>query len=55
MELRNGTWTSQTKANDAQDIQKWARRIIQKTTDPEIERLAKRIKSAADDLERELR
>lgn len=55
MEKRNGVWSSQTKADDARDIQRWARKILTTSTDPEIQRLAKKIKSAADDLERELR
>lgn len=55
MEMRNGVWSSKTKASDADDIQRWARKILQTTTDPEIERLAKKIKRAAEDLERELR
>ena len=55
MDMRNGTWTSQTKARDAQDIQSWARKIIEMTTDPEIERLARKIKSTAGNLERDLR
>ncbi|MFG2447535.1 hypothetical protein ACGFQG_32115 [Nocardia fluminea] len=55
MEKRNGVWSSQSKASDADDIQRWARKILNATTDPEIERLAKKIKRAAEDLERDLR
>lgn len=42
-------------ASDADEIQRWARQIIERTTDPEIEQLARRIKSTADDIERAAR
>lgn len=50
MELRNGTWTSQTKARDADDIARLARRIVTKSDDPEIKNMAQKIVRLARDL-----
>ncbi|MEW1738818.1 hypothetical protein AB0346_22985 [Nocardia beijingensis] len=55
MEMRNGVWSSQTRADDVRDIQRWAKKITTTSTDPEVQRLAEKIRRAADDLERELR
>lgn len=54
MELRNGVYTSQSRADDARDIVRFAKKIREKTVDTEIEGWAKRIIRIADDLEREL-
>ncbi|MGN8245285.1 hypothetical protein ACTHAM_002404 [Cellulomonas soli] len=51
MEMRNGVWTSQTRADDARDIERWARKIIERTNDAEVKQLAERIKRSARDLQ----
>lgn len=53
MELRNGAWTSQTRANDCAEIIRLARKIRNKSGDAES--LARKIERIASDLERELR
>ncbi|WP_027497468.1 hypothetical protein [Rhodococcus sp. JG-3] len=50
MELRNGTWTSQTKARDVDDIASLARRIVAKSDDQQIKNMAQRIIRLARDL-----
>lgn len=54
MELRNGVYTSQTRADDARDIKKCAKKILEQTGDPTIRRLAEKIVRLARDLEDEL-
>lgn len=51
MEKRNGTWTSQTRANDAGDIWSLARKILERDLDPETRKDVERIKRLARDLE----
>lgn len=55
MELRNGVYTSQTRADDAEDIMRLARRIEAAATDPQIKADARKIERLARDLEDELR
>ena len=50
MELRSGTWTSQTKARDVDDIESLARRIVTKSDDQEIKNMAQKIVLLARDL-----
>lgn len=50
MEPRNGAWTSQTKARDADDIASLARRIVTITNDQEIKNMAQKIVRLARDL-----
>lgn len=50
MELRNGTWTSQTKARDVDDIEGLARRIVTESDNQEIKNLAQKIVRLARDL-----
>lgn len=54
MELRNGTWTSQARKDDATDILRYARRIEGITEDQQILDLVRRIKRKARDLESDL-
>lgn len=55
MELRNGVYSSQTRADDAEDILRLARRIEAATDDPQIKADAQKIVRLARDLEDELR
>jgi hypothetical protein len=55
MELRGGVWTSQTHADDAEDIRRIARRIEAVTTDPQVRADAQHIARLARGLEDELR
>jgi hypothetical protein len=54
MEKRGGTYTSQTKKRDAEEIASLARKIMDQTDDPQIEEWARKIRRAADGLAREL-
>jgi len=51
MEMRGGAWTSQTKADDARDIVRLAKKIIERTDDPQVKELAEKIKRKASDIE----
>ena len=53
MEMRNGAWTSQTRARDASDIERLALDALARTSDPEIHDALKRIARLARDLERD--
>ena len=52
MEIRGGAWTSQTKADDARDIVRLAKKIIEQTNDQEVKELAEKIRRKASDIER---
>jgi hypothetical protein len=54
MEMRDGVWTSQTRARDASDIERLALDALARTSDPEIHDALKRIVDLAGRLRREL-
>jgi hypothetical protein len=53
MEMRNGAWTSQTRAKDASDIERLALDVLARTTDQGIYDAIKRIADLARGLQRE--
>ena len=54
MEMRNGVWTSEGKADDARKIRRLAEAIADRTTDADVKANALQIIKRARDLEHDL-